>query len=204
MSSKKKMSLVPPIYQILVKDGLDHFTVRELRDAYLRHLDIPVTSDTAREAYRMVYRQIVTLLRNDFVIKNKALDGAITYQKTSRFADTTIVEKSPSKLGCLQIEKKIVTTDAPVQSSSISGCDLIETLRHTAHQYQADLLAAVGESEEYQRVAKEHPTLKSLFEADQREATDKSARLLGQLRAIETVLMQHARTSTTCCRIVRK
>ncbi len=193
MSSTKKISLVPPIYQILVIDGLDHFTVRELRDVYLRYLGVPVTSYTAREAYRVVYRQLATLQRHHFVIKTNAQDGVFKYQKNSKFSETAIVAKSSSRQRVMHIERISITTGTAIQSAHSYDGDLIAALRHTAYQYQADLLAAIGESEEYQRLAKDHPTLKNLFESDQREAADKRAKLSGQLRAIETVIMQHAR-----------
>ncbi len=191
MSSKKKMSLASSIYQILVKDGLDQFTVRELRDAYLKCLELPSTSTTEREAYRTVYRQVVTLQRNELVEKTTGTDGVTRYQKTRKFHETTAVERctpKPEKV------KDMATTTAitAVQPPHIVDSALIATLQHTAHQYQVDLLAAIGESEEYQRLAKEHPTIRHLFDTDQRVAREKSSKLLGQLKAIETVIMQHA------------
>ncbi len=191
MSSKKKMSLASPIHQILVKDGLDQFTVRELRDAYLRRLELPATSATEREAYRTVYRQVVTLQRNDFVEKIQGADGATRYQKTLKFHETTFVETSSPKPEKVKVTAKNAVVTA-VQSSRIADSALIATLQRTAHQYQVDMLAAIGESEEYQRLAKEHPAIRHLFEANHCVAREKSSKLLGQLRAIETVIMQHA------------
>lgn len=190
MPSKKKMSLVSPIYLILVKGGLDQFTVRELRDAYLRCLELPATKDTKREAYHTVYRHMQTLLRNDFVEKTNGDDGTTRYQKTLKFHETPFVEKSSPKLE--KVKGMTSTVVATAEVPSIANCALIATLQHMAYQYQVDLLAAIGESEEYQRLAKEHPTIKHLFDTDQRVAREKSSKLLGQLKAIETVIMQHA------------
>ncbi|QED82105.1 hypothetical protein FTV90_25770 (plasmid) [Escherichia coli] len=138
-----------------------------------------MTSYTAREAYRVVYRQLATLQRHHFVIKTNAQDGVFKYQKTSKFSETAIVAKSSSRQRVMHIERISITTGTAIQSAHSYDGDLIAALRHTAYQYQADLLAAIGESEEYQRLAKDHPTLKNLFESDQREAADKRAKLRG-------------------------
>nr|AOA33890.1 hypothetical protein [Aeromonas salmonicida] len=53
-------------------------------------------------------------------------------------------------------------------------------------------MTAIGETEEYQRLAKEFPFIQPLFDADYREAREKSSKLLGQLKAIQTVIMQHS------------
>lgn len=194
MPSTTTIPLVSPLYQLLVIEGLDNLTVRALRDRYLHSLGVPVSSFTAREAYRVVYRQLAMLARHQLVIKHRTPDGPVRYQKTAQFHEARFVPEhtlrrrhrsgsQQSRQGCLPL-----ACDVPHEG------DVIAALRHTAYQYQADLQAAIGESEEYQRLAQHHPALKTLFEVVQREATDKRAKLSGQSRAIETVILQHART----------
>ena len=77
-------------------------------------------------------------------------------------------------------------------TKAMSSSNVVSELHLKATSYQVDLLTAIGETEEYQRLAKEFPSIQSLFDADYREAREKSSKLLGQLKAIQTVIMQHS------------
>ena len=83
--------------------------------------------------------------------------------------------------------------DGVLSPNAMTNSHVLSELQLKAHNYQVDLLTAIGETEEYQRLAKEFPSIQSfLFDADYREAREKSSKLLGQLKAIQTVIMQHS------------
>ncbi len=186
MSPKKKKTLSPPFYQILVVQSLDHFTVKVLRDSYIKFMGVPEGDAERRDAYRKVYRQVVRLQRNDLVEKVPNTGGAVKYRKTPKFHETLFVENRQEE----PCDEKPM--DGVLSPNAMTNSHVLSELQLKAHNYQVDLLTAIGETEEYQRLAKEFPSIQSLFDADYREAREKSSKLLGQLKAIQTVIMQHS------------
>jgi len=54
--------------------------------------------------------------------------------------------------------------------------------------YQVDLLSSIGESEEYLRLHQTYPQLKAKLEPHYLKSRDVSSKILGKIRAIESVL----------------
>ncbi|HHE3740514.1 TPA: hypothetical protein ACPD39_004499 [Escherichia coli] len=186
MSPKKKKTLSQPFYQILVMQSLDHFTVKALRDSYIKVMGVAEGDDERRDAYRKVYRQLVRLQRNELVEKVSNTGGAVKYRKTPKFHETMFVEKRREEV----CEEE--SMDGVLSPNAMANSHVLSELHLKAQNYQVDLLTAIGETEEYQRLAKEFPSIQPLFDADYREAREKSSKLLGQLKAIQTVIMQHS------------
>jgi len=184
MSSRKKIPLSAPIYRILVVDALDGFTVKDFRDAYVDFLSLGSTPEELG-AYRKVYRQTLRLQKHGLLEKMLKNGEPAKYHRTPLFYETTFVEMylredDPSE----QFE---VLSEPAVQQQP-----LIAQLQAKAHQYQVDLLASIGESEEYQRLSKEYPKIRHHFEAEFHSARERSSKLLGQLKAIKTVITQYS------------
>ena len=59
-------------------------------------------------------------------------------------------------------------------------------------QYKVDLLASVGESEEYMRLYQTNPEFKTFLENEYHQAREQSSKLLGQIKALETVLEHYS------------
>lgn len=185
MSLKKRKSLLTPIYQALVVEGLDQFTVKGLRDAYIKFMNLSEGSDEAKDAHKKVYRQIVRLQRNDLIEKVLHSDGSRQYRKTPKFHETNFVEKCLPTT-CDEDPAKSAFSHHPIASRVLSE------LKLTARKYHVDLMTTIAEKEEYHRLTKEYPAIRHLFDNDYQEAREKSSKLLGQLKAIETVITQHS------------
>ncbi len=171
----KRKTLSFPIYQLLVVNGFDLFTVKELRDAYMRCVHI-----RKEDAYRRAYRQVVRLLRNGLIEKTLNSNGMVIYRKTPAFHQTLFIQKRQNGCG-----------DIPKNDFKAAGYVITE-LQSKAHQYQIDFLTSIGEAEEYQRLAKEFPSLRYLLDSNYQIAREKSSKFLGQLIAIENVISQHS------------
>ena len=64
----------------------------------------------------------------------------------------------------------------------------VSDLREKLSTRKAELMASIGEAEEYQRLYNKFPALQDIVRTQYLESRDRSTKLLGQLRAVETVL----------------
>lgn len=176
------------LYHALTDQQFDNFTVLELRDVYQSRCKQRTTPDEAR---RFVYRQIFRLMRLGLLEKHPAENvKQTTYSKTTLFHQEKIrprkeKNKSESKSGSKLIHK------------ANGNDDVIKKLEENIKQYQVDLLASIGESEEYMRLYETFPKMKTHLETLYHQARERSSKLLGQIKALKNVL-SHNRTITQC------
>lgn len=166
------------IHSILQIESFDNFTVLQLRDEYLN------ISDNSRnfvEARKFVYRHILRFVRLGLLQKKVAAKAKeSTYYKTHKFFNTLFKTR-------LRPENKATKTT----TSSKSTYDIMK-IEEQLKKYQVDLLACLGESEEYMRLYKTNPEFKTLLEKEYLQARDKSSRLLGQIKALNTVIHHYS------------
>lgn len=61
-------------------------------------------------------------------------------------------------------------------------------LQEELSQRRVELVASIGEAEEYQRLYNKYPALRAAVKEQYLESREKSTKLLGQLRAVESVI----------------
>jgi len=66
--------------------------------------------------------------------------------------------------------------------------DTKRALQEELSQRKIELVASIGEAEEYQRLYNKYPALRSAVKEQYLESRERSTKLLGQLRAVETVI----------------
>ncbi len=136
-------------------------------------------------AYRKVYRQVLRLQKHGLLTQIKKTGEPTKYYKTPLFYETIFVEvSSRDVMPSSSFNDDMASLVAPEIS-------LVAQLQLQAGQYQAELLASIGESEEYQRLSEEFPGMRSQFETEYIQSTERRSKLLGQLRAIETVIIRY-------------
>ncbi len=64
----------------------------------------------------------------------------------------------------------------------------VRDLREELSTRKVELMASIGEAEEYQRLYNKFPALQDIVRTQYLESRDRSTKLLGQLRAVEAVL----------------
>ena len=76
------------------------------------------------------------------------------------------------------------------ESESSMDPATLQGLKEELSRRKVELVASIGEAEEYQRLYKKFPALqhKYMVRTQYIESRDRSTKLLGQLRAVETVL----------------
>ena len=172
---KASIKICSTLHTILQDESFNDFQVIELRDAYLA---VSQCSESESQAYKFIYRQISRLVKKGLLKKsqNEGLKS-ITYQKTQLFSKTNFIISTSDKR----------SYHALSQAENISK-DKIQHLEQRLKQSEVDLLTSIGESEEYMRLYNSFPEMKSHLESQYMLARENSSKLLGQIKAIKSVL----------------
>ena len=179
-------SLSPEFYSVLIEGNLNNFTVMELRDAIIRECK-DETDMTLRDYHKRAYRVVLRLLTAGLLEKSKDISEFARYKKTPLFVASVFKQRVTVDRGPKQPKQpKQVEHGAlilPVNDPCIR--DELDQLVKT---YQVDLLSSIGESEEYLRLHQTYPQLKAKLEPHYLKSRDVSSKILGKIRAIESVL----------------
>lgn len=178
MNKERSIKIEQSLYEVIKLDSFNDFTIMQLRDAYKNTSDVPMD---AVEARKFVYRQILRFMRLGLFKKEAAANARDTkYHKTSKFFKTNFTIRSQVK----------VPQKSP--TSLITKNEGLVEIKEQLKQYKVDLLASIGESEEYMRLYTSNPEFKALLEAEYYQARDQSSKLLGQIKALKTVLTHYS------------
>jgi len=164
------------LYRLLVEKSLDKFTVLNLRDAYIRESQVPISP---KEARNRVYALIHRYTKQGLLVKEtKQNSRESIYSKTSQFHCTEFYHSS----------SKNTDDKRNIYSNSTQSIGEIEK---KLDQYQVDLLASIAESEEYMKLYETNPELKEALEPNYHQAREQSSKLLGQIKALKAVISHY-------------
>jgi hypothetical protein len=175
------------IFELFQSGQFEHFTTRELRDAYANILATPDVR--LADIRRYVYEQIRRLLKVGWIREDtqRRKRGQI-YHLLSRPAHLEL------RLVNNRSEMALIHSCSEGEAPQASA-DSVTPAASTTHQLEAlikeirlDFLASMGEAERYKQLLEDMPQLRERIENDYIEARDRSSRLLGHLRAVEKTL----------------
>ena len=176
MVTKKTIPIDRHLDLILKNNSFNNFTVTQLRDAYASSANI-----SKIEARKVIYRQILRLQKLGIFKKEQAVNARESkYSKTAKFLNSQFKPRSLKRSPQIKMSQ---------QPTSVGALNEIE---EQLKQYKVDLLASVGESEEYMSLYESNPEFKTLLEAEYHQARDQSSKLLGQIKALKTVLSYYS------------
>jgi hypothetical protein len=179
-------SLSPEFYSVLIEGNLNNFTVMELRDAIIRECK-DETDMTLRDYHKRAYRVVLRLLTAGLLEKSKDISEFARYTKTPLFVASVFKQRVTVDRGPKQPKQpKQVEHGAPVLP--VNDPCIRDELDQLVKTYQVDLLSSIGESEEYLRLHQTYPQLKAKLEPHYLKSRDVSSKILGKIRAIESVL----------------
>lgn len=167
--------------KILEKETFNRFTVIKLRDEYL--LLSPITF-CPNEARRYLYKHILRLVKLGVLTKSGTKNSQkIVYKKTNLFNDANFI--------VIGDQLPLKNFDKPLPVSNKKKLDSIsrKKLEKTLKEYKVDMMSAIGESEEYMRLFDYFPEIKEQLREKYYTARDKSSKLLGNIKAIQAVLV---------------
>ncbi|WP_110456898.1 response regulator [Shewanella algidipiscicola] len=163
------------LHTILQDESFNNFRVSQLRDAYLA---ISPTNKDSVDVRKYVYRQILRLVKKGLLLKKGAKNSKkVTYQKSDLFYEASYITEGDAA----KVNKPKVIVDA---STNFAFQQLEKRLKES----EVDLLTSIGESEEYMRLYQSFPEMKAHLESQYLQARENSSKLLGQIKAIKSVL----------------
>ncbi len=173
--SKISIKINAQLNTILQDESFDNFHVTQLRDAYLANSS--VVQDLV-EARKYVYRQILRLVKKGLLLKKGTKNSKrVVYQKSELFFEANFTVQS----------KTAATVNQPKPAAAITN-NAIWQLEERLKESEVDLLTSIGESEEYMRLYQSFPEMKIHLESQYLQARENSSKLLGQIKAIKSVL----------------
>lgn len=178
--SKVSFRLNHDFLSVLTLSDFDNFTVLEFRAAYMAQPSC--TSLDKTRAQRIVYSLLTRLQKNGLLKRTESKTAKkIRYQKTELFYSVQLLPHSAgTKLAGAELN------DAQIEAQDQLRKQLVEKLK----QYELELLTSMGESDEYKALYSEFPQLKSQLQERYNQARDNSSKLLGRVKALETLIKQ--------------
>ncbi|MAI31024.1 hypothetical protein J3362_13215 [Marinobacter sp. NFXS11] len=176
MSKKKRIRIDQILLQTLKLRGDTPFSTTKIRDLYVTQMTR--SRDLDRNSIRKhIYKEVLRL-ESAFVIKrHKGEKGRGCRFIYEGAPEGVLLEAKPSPF-----EPSEGTAAPPMEPAILEG--LMEELSTR----KVELIASIGEAEEYQRLCKKFPSLQQTVRTQYLESRERSTKLLGQLRAVETIL----------------
>ncbi len=174
-----RIQLDTDLHKILITSSFDDFTVLQLRDEYqiLTNSKIPNASD----ARRYVYAQLKRLVQKGLLVKEKRVgQSKYLYKKTNHFYESDLYPKE---------QRAYENAKKPINKSQCSD-DASIFLYSKLKRYKLELLTAIGESDEYESLYSELPSMGDELKARYRQSKDYSSKMLGKVKAIESLIEQ--------------
>lgn len=163
------------LHTILQHESFDNFQIVHLRDAFIA---ASANDQNVIESYKFIYRQVVRLVKKGLLKKiNKENEKTVIYQKTEQFYQVIFVTNERNG-----------GTKPSSKFQDITDHDAIHLLKERLKESEIDLLTSIGESEEYMQLYKSFPEMKEHLEFMYMLARENSSKLLGQIKAIKSVL----------------
>jgi len=168
-----KMNGVKSELLIVLRDmTTKQFTVDALTEYYLSH---PSSLHSSKKAARQfVYRNMQRLMKVGQMERLPA-DGAWPqYRLTDKFRQKESHSPAPVIINVSEVPVALV--------------DPMQPLRDRLNRHKLEMLSAMGEVEEYDELCEEMPELRDTVQARYNESRDKCSKLLGRVKALESLL----------------
>ncbi|WP_318513807.1 hypothetical protein [Photobacterium leiognathi] len=180
---KKVTRINPDMFNLLIENGMDNFSVIEARDALLNGTSTFPSRDDAR---KYVYRQLLSFEEKGWLsVTGTRRDKS--YHQTNEFKLLTIEPRAPrNRKG--NVDSKAVQTPE---------CSL-SALEQEKKQHEGELAITLGEIEEYQLLLIRFPNSKQDIQPLFNAARERSAKLLGRINAL-TNWMKVAQSKALQC-----
>ncbi|WP_076416850.1 response regulator [Shewanella sp. UCD-KL12] len=173
--SKISIKINTQLNTILQDENFDNFHVTQLRDAYVANSS--VTQDLI-EARKYVYRQILRLVKKGLLLKKGTKNSkTLVYHKSELFFNAKFIVKSTA----------VATANQAKPTAAITS-SVIQRLEDRLKESQVDLFTSIGESKEYMHLYQSFPEMKTYLEFQYIQARENSSKLLGQIKAIKSVI----------------
>ncbi|PTB99665.1 hypothetical protein C9993_01885 [Marinobacter sp. Z-F4-2] len=176
MNEMKQIRVDHILLSLMKQFAASPFSTTAIRDLYLGRIS-PAENPDRNAIRKYIYRELLRLEAAGLVERHDGQTGRgckFTYQG---MPSGTALQNKRSPFAPVE-QKNELSMDA----ATLKG------LRDELSKRKVELVASLGEAEEYQRLYNKFPALQQAVRAQYLESRDRSTKLLGQLRAVETVL----------------
>jgi len=176
MEKSQSLQVDRTLIELLRKQSDTPFSTTEIRDLYEHQ--IPEGQRPGRNQLRKhIYRELLRLESAKVVERHGGSTG-----RGCKF----IFCPEQSGLELLSKPSPFESNDSPAES--MMDVETKRALQEELSQRRVELVASIGEAEEYQRLYNKYPALRGSVKEQYLESRERSTKLLGQLRAVESVL----------------
>lgn len=153
------------------------FSTTDIRDFYI--LQVPEDKRPNRNQLRKyIYKELLRLESANLIERHRGSSGRGCKFIFCPERTNVELEVKPSPYGSPHSHNDGSTMDGETQRA----------LREELCQRRVELVASIGEAEEYQRLYNKYPALRYAVREQYLESRERSTRLVGQLRAVEVVI----------------
>lgn len=178
------IQIKPELLRVLDMLQGESFTVADLTQHYLSH-DGCLHRDK-KPARQFIYRNMVRLMKANLMEKLPDDGGWPKYKLTAGFLKQT----KKNTVGWPPIKKN--TRQKTRDAKEITVSKPVEALTERLNKHRSDMLCALGETEEYEALCKALPEFSEDARELYTEARERSALLLGKIKALESLLSSQA------------
>jgi hypothetical protein len=171
----------PELLRVLKALADKDFTVAEVTQAYLKSPLSP--HESKKSARQFVYRNMLRLIKAGLMEKLPNNDGWPRYRLFAKFTDV-------ADLPNVEPGKPVELPGTASETVSNQNELPVEALKERLGKHKSDMLYAMGEAEEYSALCEELPELRTKAQELYNQARERSAMLLGKIKALESLLSQ--------------
>lgn len=176
MENLQSLQVDKTLMELLRKQSNAPFSTTDLRDLYV--LQISEGQRPGRNQLRKyIYRELLRLESAKLIERHHGSTGRGCKFIFCPERSNVQLEDRPSPF-----ESRDHDTE-----STMDG-ETQRALQEELSQRRVELVASIGEAEEYQRLYNKYPALRSAVKEQYVESRERSTKLLGQLRAVESVI----------------
>ena len=188
------------LHSILMEEELNSFTILELRELYLRHVN--PNGNSLQKVRMYIYDQIRRMIDLRWVSYHSERKARGQRFVIHEMPEHVRLKLTAPKIGMveMQIPKEVPSNlydlrsnndeeqnqDQNTRSDNLTTATLQEMLKDV----RLDFLTNLGATERYKLLMDEVPELKNTLEPELFAARDKSSKLLGHMKALEVTLQK--------------
>ncbi|WP_431474582.1 hypothetical protein RVM24_19000 [Marinobacter sp. KM021] len=164
------------LIELLREQSDTPFSNTEIRDMYIARIPQDERPN-GNQLRKHIYRELLRLESAKIIERHEGSTGRgckFIYRSEQK---SISLEAKPSPFK---------TADGQVESSM--DVETQRALQEELSNRKVELIASIGEAEEYQRLYQKYPALRSAVKVQYLESRERSTKLLGQLRAVESVI----------------
>mgnify|MGYP001627803011 CR=1 FL=1 len=176
MNEKKQICVDHILISLMEQLANSPFSTTSIRDLYVAQISRSETPDR-NSIRKYIYKELLRLESAGVIERHEGETG-----RGCKFIYRGVPSGISLKNKRFPFAQPEQTNESSIDPATLKG------LKEELSKRKVELMASIGEAEEYQRLYNQFPALQQAVRTQYFESRDRSTKLLGQLRAVETVL----------------